>query len=94
MAWIDTILLYVLKGMFMLFLCLSSMIWGRVKAQAISHPPLTVETPVQSHISLRGIFGEQNVRDRVFPKYFGVTLLASCHHYSIHTHSCIRDFSN
>jgi len=46
MARISIIILDLLKGMFMLLLCLSSMIWGRVNAQAISRPPLTVETPV------------------------------------------------
>jgi hypothetical protein len=56
MVWKDLILLDVLKGMFTLFLCLSSMIWGRVEAQAISRPPLTVETPVQFLISIHGIF--------------------------------------
>jgi len=56
MVWIGIILLDVLKGIFILFLCLSSTILGRVKAQAISRPPLTVETPVKSHISLHGIW--------------------------------------
>jgi len=64
--WIGIILLDALKGMFMLSLCPSSMIWGRVKAQTISRPPLTVKTPVQSHISLHGIFGGQNITGQGF----------------------------
>ena len=58
--------------MFTLFSCLSSMICGRVKAQAISRPPHTMEIPVQSHISLHGILVDKMSLDKDFPKYFGV----------------------
>jgi len=88
-VWIGIILLDVLKGMFLLFLCLRSMIWGRVKAQAISRPPLTMDTPVQFHISLRGILVDKMSMDRVFPKYFGVR--ANC---PKHIQSCNSEFSN
>ena len=60
MAWIGVIILDVLKGVFMLFLCLGSMIWGRAKTQAISQPPVNFETPVQPHVSPHGIFGGEN----------------------------------